>query len=1278
MNIMTKRGNHDNIVTYEHICDRHADLANIPAAQATLGSVAIVLKDEGGVLGVYMCNSEQEWSLVGDMSGGGGGSGAEIHICTNDEIDATTGLPSIENPQSNTFYLVPGDQVSGNMYDEYIWVNEAWEKFGSGGGSGGAQADWSQNTASAPDYVKNRTHWEENGGAIFFDTGSETIKVSAIGNASLPTQYWTDGVTIDFTKNINITTSALGINAVNVEPHQYYDDDYGDIYPYYSSTGEWDSANNQWLVFYNGVDYFFSSSLVQGDNQDIDLKLSYNESSIHKLDPKFYEQADWNENDTTSGAYIKNRICYDVSDTIYDGVSVNFGTLDSPYYPTLPFSEKFTYDTLSETDSYILIVDDIVFNNSKVFIGPIRGIDFNDDKSIILNPDDPTTVYVSIGFFSSNDLAELEISSTFPAANPYVSLLDGQSHTIKLLKSDIKAIDAKYLTEGQGDWNELDATSAAYIKNKTHGITGYEIGTILNAQNFTFTPTFYEDDNWGASYYHNFGQPEVVPALIPGSQYRITYPDGSQKNCKCYLTVNAPRIVDNTPILILSSNYTGTINDTYNQVANFSSGIILGILQTTITGSVEAPGSFRIAIINTDDLESFNISDTNNLLVESMTEQIQTLDIKYLPQEVQDLINLPIKEGVGTNSIVENGINPSYNNGDVSHVEGLVESGTRTYLDTIINGNTTFYITTPTVTGGSAHHIEGKEHLIENSNFAHVEGDVNRINGGTTNHVEGAGNYAQNHSFGHVEGDQNWLKAGSFSHVEGYLNTAGGAANHVEGYQNIASGQGMPGQHAEGYQTYSGGNASHTEGAYTVAIGSNGGHAEGDATLSKGGNGAHSEGQRTAAIGIFSHAEGFGAALAVEQVDNSAKPAPENEMTTYKIKNIGYISFDTTGTITLPEYTGDGTVYAGGANSGATHSEGYATGAYGDEASWDSSTSQVEYRDDAPGAHSEGYLTLALASASHTEGKNTIVFGNGPESDSPYREWASVGGHAEGVNTIVRRAIGGHAEGYNSLAIGDASHAEGYGTQAGTRGHAEGAFTKAGLDDTPELTHLGSHAEGYLTIANFVSHAEGIKTRAGGGTGNSTVDGKGNHAEGVETEAYGHAVHAEGDHSTTDAYTLTSHIEGHYNTIVNTFDQVQYYSMALHIEGYNNIRIAGIGSHIEGINNTVTAVNVTGAHLEGVCCQIDTNSEGMHVGGRANSTSSGYAEVIGNGTYTRTGNGVSADMTFSNIVRSDARRLDWNGNEWIAGSMTAAGGSLTIGSTTITEAQLQALLAQLS
>lgn len=78
MNIMTKRGSQDNIVIYEHYCDTKADLANIPQDQISLGSVAIVLKDEDDSMGIYLANSNKEW-----ISFSTGGSESESSVEDN-------------------------------------------------------------------------------------------------------------------------------------------------------------------------------------------------------------------------------------------------------------------------------------------------------------------------------------------------------------------------------------------------------------------------------------------------------------------------------------------------------------------------------------------------------------------------------------------------------------------------------------------------------------------------------------------------------------------------------------------------------------------------------------------------------------------------------------------------------------------------------------------------------------------------------------------------------------------------------------------------------------------------------------------------------------------------------------------------------------------------------------------------------------------------------------------------------------------------------------------
>lgn len=53
-----------------------------------------------------------------------------VHICGSNEYNHSTGIPTIQNPDEKTFYLVPGGSTP-NLYVEWVFVNNAWEQFGS-------------------------------------------------------------------------------------------------------------------------------------------------------------------------------------------------------------------------------------------------------------------------------------------------------------------------------------------------------------------------------------------------------------------------------------------------------------------------------------------------------------------------------------------------------------------------------------------------------------------------------------------------------------------------------------------------------------------------------------------------------------------------------------------------------------------------------------------------------------------------------------------------------------------------------------------------------------------------------------------------------------------------------------------------------------------------------------------------------------------------------------------------------------------------------------------
>lgn len=89
--IMTKRGNLDNVVTYEHYCDTTADLDDIDPYYITLGSVAVVLVGDSGGLEVYMATSDKEWIKLG-----GAGSGSN-QPSSSDATSDIVGTGSADN-----------------------------------------------------------------------------------------------------------------------------------------------------------------------------------------------------------------------------------------------------------------------------------------------------------------------------------------------------------------------------------------------------------------------------------------------------------------------------------------------------------------------------------------------------------------------------------------------------------------------------------------------------------------------------------------------------------------------------------------------------------------------------------------------------------------------------------------------------------------------------------------------------------------------------------------------------------------------------------------------------------------------------------------------------------------------------------------------------------------------------------------------------------------------------------------------------------------------------
>ena len=120
-----------------------------------------------------------------------------------------------------------------------------------------------------------------------------------------------------------------------------------------------------------------------------------------------------------------------------------------------------------------------------------------------------------------------------------------------------------------------------------------------------------------------------------------------------------------------------------------------------------------------------------------------------------------------------------------------------------------------------------------------------------------------------------------------------------------------------------------------------------------------------------------------------------------------------------------------------------------------------------------------------------------------------------------------------------------------------------------------------------------------------TANSSASHAEGYITHAYANGTHSEG--YMTEASGLGSHSEGR-----DTFAKGYY-------------------SHAGGYKNTATHKS---QYVFGEFNVLDTSTNGISDRGN-------YVEIVGNGT--------------AESSRSNARTLDWSGNEWLAGNLTVVG-----------------------
>jgi predicted MPP superfamily phosphohydrolase len=529
---------------------------------------------------------------------------------------------------------------------------------------------------------------------------------------------------------------------------------------------------------------------------------------------------------------------------------------------------------------------------------------------------------------------------------------------------------------------------------------------------------------------------------------------------------------------------------------------------------------------------------------------------------------------------------------------------------------------------------------------------------------------------------------------------ASGASAFAEGSGTSASGDYS---HAEGGGTTASNTAAHAEGNETTASGIRS-HAEGDTTIASGST-SHAEGRHTVASGRYAHAEGNWTVASHQSQHVFGEFNTEDTSANAATARGNYVEIVGNGTASNArsnaralDWNGNerlrGDLYVN-CNADSTGGSKVATESFVNDKISDSSSDTVHTWSASkisteinkvmnaasdsmlfkgtiggvnnpsatisslPDSHSAGWTYRVVdadtyAGRACAVGDMIVCINTGTTANND--DWVVIHGNADGVVT----GPSSDAAPNNTIALFDGNtgklikssytlisdlapknNPEFTGTiSLGRKANTTSGTNSTAIGDTVTASGNYSHAEGSGTLAKgAVSHAEGKWTKALGAQshaeGSSTVaKGMQSHSEGNSTIAAGNYSHAQG--KDTIALSESSFVFGKYNSPGSVSAAAAWV--------YNKEYAVG-----DIVSNESHAYKCIKDHTSGTYNGNFSMQEYAGAGGGTLYTvwedlgtdTKAYAEIVGKG---------------SSGSRSNARTLDWDGNEFVAGKITVGSG----------------------
>ena len=736
--------------------------------------------------------------------------GASIHICSSAEYDSTTRVPTIQNPDEKTFYLVPSeDGTSPDLFVEWAYVNNAWEMFGS----------------ASIDLSGYLTDVQVNGASVVTNGVAE---VSIEDNGMVVTATLVSGTqyTIDSTYDAIKTALSAGKTVVVMAQ--------GVPQPYVGNVQLYDAW---YLAFgvstvYNNI-ATLTGFMIPETDQNIAVWTQQN-TTIPQLNDVQINGTSILDNGVANIPYadtLAQRGGLIATTPLWSGVKINNGAL----YLNPPASTDIKSGTDNSRTSLIYQQHESTFYG----LAKAAGHDEKDSTLTVGNytPEAKGAIQSMLGIDSL-----IAPTETNPFSEPHVIgdlfIING---TLYKAKTAIAVGDV--LNDGVNvDGVSVDDVLSGYVKNtdyataNDYGVVKIKAGTsgglqvgngllsiysagsshikVANNTNIPITPAYQHE-----SVFYGLAKASGDTTQSQSDNAVGTYTDEAKSSIKSMLGIDSDleTKLDKPQGTVTTSTLVDTFSVTTAQEQDWNSPHALATPKSRIPKNAR----YIVTYNGTDyHLPCQLWGDNDNKVVEFLGN-----------------ISLYADDTAGFNQTIYNVpfciISDLNNASSIDVITSTAETATFKITKVLNNTDTI-----------------DEEYLYGSADAPFKYYD----SGGSTYSKLSIGNANLVINRGGIAIGSNNKSSGDFAIAMGYGTWASGNESLSEGNCTLADGFAS---HAEGIETEASSNGSHAEGYRTeVTSEADYGHAEGSNTVVSG-IGGHAEGYSTQAEGLFSHAEGF-------------------------------------------------------------------------------------------------------------------------------------------------------------------------------------------------------------------------------------------------------------------------------------------------------------------------------------------------------------------------------------------------------------------------------------